>query len=311
MTTSYEAPHITEARENKERALKHRCPFCHSEPGHQCRTLRGRGPEIDTVHSRRIALALPEDRRVRVPAQVKALCCQCGNLRTVSEDYSRYQDPNNAHSPQGRKEGWRKTESLKCDECGQRTRHAILHADGRFRDWDEVRQRIALGDPDTSQYPMGEENIKQLRREYRQLFPRNPNLRHRFRIADAQKVWDEGGRDVIALCGEPDTIETDPKTWGTSKADKNRERNGGYLVAEQLSDIEYTDLETGLEWIDMDCVDCCRVANRVRMDAKRDRLKWFFTYFALKMESIPDLDVGELEEHLDKLWIQTKEPDNE
>lgn len=35
---------------------------------------------------------------------------------------------------------------------------------------------------------------------------------------DATNGWDEGRRTVIALSGEPDTIETDPHTWKSSTA---------------------------------------------------------------------------------------------
>lgn len=291
-------------------ALAYRCPFCHSDPGQQCRAHRGRGHALDRPHSRRIALTRPAEER-RPAAHVNALCCVCGNLRTVSSDYSRWQDPNHASSAEGTAQGWRRTQSLKCNECGEPTRHALLYpADGRLRNWDELRQRIALGDPDTSTYPMSEEGIERLRREYREMpFPRNPNLKHRFYIADAQKVWDEGRRDVIALCGEPDTIETDPKTWGTSKADNNRQRNGGYLVAEQLSDIEYTDLDTGLEWIDMDCVDCCRVANNNRRARRREHMVEWLVWLYAKPERVPDEYVDALIEVFEATQRSTRKKD--
>lgn len=302
-----EAPHIIEARSTQEQALKHRCPFCHSDPGQQCRAHRGRGHELDYPHSRRIALSRPAEDRRRVQ-QVNALCCVCGNLRTVSSDYHRYQDPNHAGSPEGKAKGWLKTQTLKCEACATRTRHALLKpSEDRWRDWDERRQLIALGDSDDSKYPWSDEYIAQLRREYRELFPRNPNLRHRFYIAEAQKVWDEGRRDVIALCGEPVTIETDPRTWDGGKADDNRVRNGGYLVADQLSDTEYEDPETGLWWIDMSCVDCCRVSNNNHRAAQRKRLEWFLAKFACNPELVPDSDAGELLEHLETMYEQSKQ----
>src|SRR5262245_44264086 len=62
-------------------------------------------------------------RRTTVPA----LCCECGNQRTVSASYRRY-DANHSYDV-GDPRGWRATVTLKCDPCQQPTRHALLHAD--------------------------------------------------------------------------------------------------------------------------------------------------------------------------------------
>ncbi|MGJ6124907.1 DUF6315 family protein [Mycolicibacterium sp. Y3] len=305
--TTYEAPHITEARRTQEQALKYRCPFCRSDPGQLCRANRGQGRELDYSHSRRIARSEPSKDRRR-PVQVQALCCTCGNLRTVSANYyASTQDPNGAYSEQGKVEGWRETKSLKCAACGERTRHAVLRADeDKFRDWDEERQRIALGDEDKSKYPYTGEYLQELRRKYRQLHPQNPYLRHRYYPSEAKTAWDEGHKKVTALCGAEVTIDFDPhqpKNWSQNE-------KKGHVVAKQLSDTEYEDAETGLWWLDMACVDCCRVSNRLHWDAERERLKWFLTHFALNTGAIPDLDVGELVEHLSKLYEQTKEPED-
>lgn len=296
-----QAPHVIEAMSTQEKALKHRCPFCHSDPGQLCRTERGRGREVDRSHSRRIALTRPIEERLPA-AHVNALCCVCGNLRTVSSDFSRYQGPDNAHSPQGMAEGWRKTESLKCDACGERTRHALLQpADGRFRDRDEQQQLIALGDPDTHEYPMGEQNIERLRREYREMFPRNPYLRHRRWTEDAKKAWAEGHKRVTALCGEQITIHSDPNRTSAKTEEPGR------LVADQLSDTEYEDPETGLWWYDMACVDCCRVSNRLHWEAQRKRMEQLFALLACRPEFVPDSGVGELLEHLERVLIEGKD----
>jgi hypothetical protein len=248
-----EAPHITQAKLIQKVALLYRCPFCKADPGESCRT-RTTGQEV-WVHSRRIAVS-PAGKERRRPKQAKALCCVCGNLRTVSFDYSRRQDPNHSDSPRGKAEGWLRTESLKCDECGERTRHAVLRpSDDRFRDWDERQQLIALGDPDTHKYPMSDEAIAQLRREYREMFPRNPYLTHRYWTKEAMEAWSAGHKKVTALCGEQITLTTDPSQPSKKEA-------MGHLVADQLSETEYEDPETGLWWIDMDCVDCCRVSIR-------------------------------------------------
>jgi len=139
-----------------------------------------------------------------------ALCCECGNRRTVTSDYSRPNDPNYSFGINSHPQGWRRTQTLKCLECGTQTRHAILvAADSQWRDRDERAQRVALGEDDPN---WGSEYAQQLRHAYRQMpFPRNPILRHRYYVADATKAWDEGHKTVTALCGEPDTIETDPR----------------------------------------------------------------------------------------------------
>ncbi|WP_390176165.1 DUF6315 family protein [Mycolicibacterium vaccae] len=188
-------------------ALNHRCPFCHAGPAEPCRT-RNSGRQQDWPHSRRIALTTPQDER-RPAKRVSALCCVCGNQRTVSSDYSRYQDPNHSSSVEGKAKGWRKTETLKCDACGARTRHALLN-NGHYRDWDERIQSIALG----GNHPAAgwsEESVQCIRREYRELYPRNPYLHHRRYTADAQKAWDDGTKRVIARCGEPIEVKVDPR----------------------------------------------------------------------------------------------------
>lgn len=65
-------------------------------------------------------------------------------------------------------------------------------------------------------------------------------------------------------------------------------------MAEQLSDIEYTDAETGLEWLDMDCVDCCRVSNDNLRAKRRDKLLTYFLLLARQPEIIPDGEVDGL-----------------
>lgn len=276
-------------RNEPHRALAHRCPFCQADPGQPCRKHRGRSDIETRPHSRRIALTRSVEER-QLAKRVSALCCVCGNRRTVSDDYSRYQDPNHAGSARGKAEGWLKTQTLKCEACGDRTRHALLNpSDARWRDWDEDRQRIALGDDDTSKYPMGEENIERLRREYRELFPRNPYLRHRRFTEDAKKAWAEGHKQVTALCGEQITIHVDPNLPSTKKAE-----DPGRIVADQLSDTEYEDPETGLWWLDMACVDCCRVSNNLHWAARRERMIDWIRFLYARPERVPDSDIDSL-----------------
>lgn len=270
---------------NPHPALSQRCPFCHAEGGQPCRTERGRGRELDSYHSRRVEVSRPIADRHQV-TRVNALCCTCGNLRTVSSDYYyRHHDPEHADSARGKAEGWRKTQALKCAACGERTRHAILQPSNAYRDWDESRQLIALGDDaGAGQYAMSDEHIEQLRREYRELFPRNPYLRHRRWTADAEKAWDDGTKKVTALCGEQIEIKVDPRRPNKYA----KQETPGALVAEQLSDTEYEDPETGLWWLDMSCVDCCRVSNNLHRAERRKLMVEWLVWLYARPERVPD-----------------------
>lgn len=77
---------------------------------------------------------------VSTTGRVRALCCVCGQLRTVSANASpRRDDPNVTYEgwgPYAHLLGWwRFTRTLKCATCKQQTRHALL------RDADEPQHR--------------------------------------------------------------------------------------------------------------------------------------------------------------------------
>jgi hypothetical protein len=204
--------------------------------------------------------------------------------------------------------GWRFTQTLKCSACGEQTRHAVLRpGDAPYRDSDEERQRIALGDPDTGRYGHLTD-LARIRREYREMpFPRNPYLMHRRFTDDAQRAWDDGTKMVTALCGEQLKIERDPRE--TQKYSTATRRNeDGYLIAEVVSDIEITDHETGLSWIDMDCVDCCRVSNRIHLDRQRQRLELFFAKFAVHPELVPENRIGQVVKLMEDLYGSDETP---
>ncbi len=79
--------------------------------------------------------------------RLRALCCQCGQLRTVSGVYRR-RDGNNAREGSHPKH-WRMTTTLKCAHCAETTRHALLRdANDPGRDVGEKefsRQREGTG----------------------------------------------------------------------------------------------------------------------------------------------------------------------
>lgn len=232
----------------KAAALSFDCPLCGAASGSSCRTraVAGRpgGRAKDWPHSQRRALTTPPSERRQPPNRVDALCCVCGLKRTVNPDYHRSSDPNYRYGEEARKQGWRATQTLKCQECGDGTRHAVLLEPREpYCDYTERWQRYTLGgawEGDARYAP----DLDRLREEYFAQFPRNPNLHHRFYIEDATERWDAGEKTATALCGAAGTSSTDPRTWGTTsvKQARQQEKYDGYVVAEQLGDIEYTDV---------------------------------------------------------------------
>lgn len=76
------------------------------------------------------------------PPKTDALCCECGQLRRVSDHYARIDDN---WRRDGREEAdfWRMTMTLKCSHCARCTRHALLRL-GKFRDSLEEREKARL-----------------------------------------------------------------------------------------------------------------------------------------------------------------------
>ncbi|BBY46864.1 hypothetical protein MARA_02940 (plasmid) [Mycolicibacterium arabiense] len=72
---------------------------------------------------------------------VRALCCDCGQLRDISTRAGRRNDDNKSFDDGVHPAGWRMTQTLKCSNCGQLTRHATLRDDvgAEYRDRAEER----------------------------------------------------------------------------------------------------------------------------------------------------------------------------
>lgn len=267
-------------------ALNHRCPFCRADPGEACRT-RNSGREQPHPHTRRLALTRPAVERTAA-SDVMALCCVCGAQRTVSGNYRRHNDPNYDYGPIGRKEGWRYTQTLKCEACGERTRHAFLRpGDAWWRDSDEKYQRYILGGEWHGEYAPDRER---LRAEYFTKFPRNPYLHHWYTVDEAQAAWEAGERTVTALCGDTMTLNREPNLCRGGRGSGTDEP----VEPDEVRDMEYEDPETGLWWDDMDCVNCLRVTNERRLKRRRERLESWLAWFACHPEAIPDDDADAL-----------------
>lgn len=61
---------------------------------------------------------------------IRALCCICGTVRTVSAKYTRFDENHSDDYRHARHpHGWRATVTLKCSHCKSKTRHAQLRDD--------------------------------------------------------------------------------------------------------------------------------------------------------------------------------------
>jgi hypothetical protein len=232
-------------------ALAYRCPFCHAEPGAPCRAIRGHGSEQRRPHARRAALTRDEPAAVVHPRR-QALCCVCGQLRTFDRARNNRWENYWFRRPVDR--DWhRETGELKCDRCGRVTVHALLHRDDdSFRDHAELMQSIALG---STSNRVTKQEAAEIKRKYREGLPRNPYLRHSYWTSEARKAWQNGQREVVALCGETMALHRDP--------DAHRSDTPAHELQApaEFRDQEYEDPETALWWVEMDCVDCFRVGN--------------------------------------------------
>lgn len=266
-------------------ALNHRCPFCGAEPRRPCRTHRGRGGELDWPHSRRLAIVNDWMRQGERTAE-QALCCECGHART-------FKQARNYVAERSDLQTWhRMTGDLKCDACGCTTRHALLRS-GEHRDAAEDYQRMALGGQPTDRL----EDVDRARREYRRGLPRNPRLHHWYWVREAQAAWDGGERTVAALCGDTMTLHRDPRT---TRGGKNVPMT--HLVEPgEVRDMDYEDPETGMWWVDMDCVNCLRIANESRRKWRREHLQYLLGWFSLHPNKLSDEDGGDLLDQLERL----------
>jgi hypothetical protein len=234
-------------------ALSYRCPFCGADTGELCRKKNGH--TADWPHSRRRACTEPP-----VDAPLKqALCCECGQLRTLKDLWRARGNPDAADEWKRRMVG-----QLKCSHCQAITAHALLQDPRYHRDLDEDRQLVALGADVPGRWTW---DAARLRREYREAGPRNPYLNHRYWVSEAREAWQTGRREVVNLCGETTRLERDPDGPSAKRT------QGHELTApEQVRDQEYEDPATGLWWVEMDCVDCLRVSNAGRLKHRRKLL---------------------------------------
>lgn len=282
-------------------ALAYDCPFCGAKPDQPCHARRGDGGEV-RLHSRRVrvwrASEYPED---FAAVSLPALCCECGNLRNVSSNFFFPQDDENRASECdfGDPRGWRCTGTLKCDQCRRPTRHAVIRKhDGHQNYLEELQQHVLGGEWNGRYQP----DRDRLRGAYISQFPRNPYLHHRYWVSEAHAAWDSGRSEVTALCGAPMKLERDPSTpWERPPVDE--------LVAPcEVRDQDYEDANTGLWWMEMDCVDCLRVANRNRLQFQRRELEARLLRMAAHVQELDAAAVALVHRHLDELGYDGEQP---
>ncbi|MEW5810874.1 MAG: hypothetical protein AB1925_15630 [Actinomycetota bacterium] len=215
----------------------------------------------------------------------QALCCSCGQLRTCKVARNTSRDFSDVAQWKSRWVG-----ELKCSHCAAVTPHALLLPE-QNRHWDEREQQLALGaQPRTEMERMLD--LERLRGAYRRAFPRNPNLVHRRWDTDAIRAWDDGTRRVIALCGEPIEVKSDPRQAAKYRTTENE--LDGYLIAREFGDTEYEDPKTGLWWLDMDCVDCVRASNEHRALIRRLDLEEWLAWFARNPDALTQSEADDL-----------------
>jgi hypothetical protein len=181
-------------------ALDQDCPFCGATVGAPCRSKFGK--EREWTHIVRGPIA---EQRKRLAVDVRALCCECGNLRTVSSLFrsrDHVYDCDDKHP-----ERWRMTDTLKCSVCGSPTRHAVLrddHPDHRDdaeeRDHKEMaKRRRGLQDFDDYELLRAAQDraIKLLNRVANQLRPSDFTLKDCYQMLDTyMTIADDHGLEI-------------------------------------------------------------------------------------------------------------------
>jgi hypothetical protein len=131
---------------SSDQCLSYRCPRCAAEPGQVCRTRGDREAEYPHIQRRLLVDEELQQQALRRTSRDRALCCECGNLRTASAGYRR-NDDNMTSDDNRHPQGWRCTTTLKCSACKTATRHAVLRdsCEPRFRDIAETRMHLEAG----------------------------------------------------------------------------------------------------------------------------------------------------------------------
>ncbi|MCV7417787.1 hypothetical protein [Mycolicibacterium litorale] len=190
----------------------------------------------------------------------------------------------------------REVGDLKCSACGRITRHALLNPanDSYYRDHAEVLQQLALGFSNNGHF--SEERLSDIRRAYRQAFPRNPFTRHKWWRSDEDAARAAGHTQFPAMCGE--MLDVPEKRYPGGDVTELR-------APSQINDLdelnfERLDVETGMYWDVGDCVNCLAYRNAWLVNKRREELKYLFIKMAASTES---LDAAQVQ----KIWSVLQE----
>jgi hypothetical protein len=129
---------------------------------------------------------------------------------------------------------------------------------------------------------------ERLRERYFRQFPRNPNLLHWYSLAEAAAARSAGQSTMRAKCG--DTMPVPPEHCDG----KGRAAEPGLVKPKKVRDQEYEDAETGLWWVDMDCVNCLKLVNAGRVERSRANLEKLIRWYFVRSDLLNPAEVDEL-----------------
>ncbi|MAU83872.1 MAG: hypothetical protein CME34_18780 [Gordonia sp.] len=189
-------------------------------------------------------------------------------------------------------DGYRGLGDLKCSQCSKVTTHAILEYYSPVRDREEELDLIARGaTPDYGILARSKPHLDKLRDEYRQLQPQNPYLSHIWLKSDAEDAREHGHATIRAHCGVMVPVPVDGGR-DLTEADFN--------PSAPTEEYEGPD---GEFWVEMECVDCARVANQRKRERRRKLVSHWLTW-AVKQHlegHLTDDDIDILYDALDKI----------
>lgn len=195
---------------------------------------------------------------------MQALCCTCGALRTCRRPRNYRRENFWLNVPVDR--DWhRETGDLKCGNCREVTRHAILLPESTWRDHAEDIHKMAIGWEFKNIAP---EVHRRVRERWREGFPRNPYLGHQWWVSDETKAREAGETHVLTMCKMYVPL---PKR--VCKPGNGVDRDVFVAPEQYGSEAEYEDPDTGLSWAWMSCPDCLRRSNAIALDEQRQALK--------------------------------------
>ena len=208
-------------------------------------------------------------------AQMQALCCECGALRTCNRPRNHRTDNYWLCDPVDR--DWhRETGDLKCAECGTITRHALLLPDGHWaRDHAERLRKAGTG---WYFKELNDADRKRIQERWHEGLPSNPRTSHQWFRSAEDEARAAGRTHLRAVCKA--LIPVPKRTW------EQRYPSGG-LKSDMLVKPVVRDPEPDADgWEFVHCVDCLYRSNQIALDEQRKELKDKLLEYAGKLTSL-------------------------